>query len=91
MEQAMEDDVTSDAELLRVAREGDPASLDVTIIECDIQNPPYDPHHCHPAVSQVAFYRDGRICRMRWHLAPRPRSERSWEEEVLASLSAEEV
>lgn len=47
------------------------ASESVTIIECDIENSPEDPFHCPPAVSQVAFHRDGRICRMRWHLAPR--------------------
>jgi hypothetical protein len=91
MGQAKEDDVASDAELVRAAREGSPASLDVTIIECDLQNPPDDPHHYPPAVSQIAFYRDGRICRMRWHLAPRPRSEGSWEEEDLGPIPAEEV
>jgi RNA polymerase sigma factor (sigma-70 family) len=47
------------------------ASESVAIIECDIENSPEDPFHCPPAVSQVAFYRDGRICRLRWHLAPR--------------------
>ncbi len=65
------------------------ASEDVTIIECDIENPPDDPSHCPPAISQVAFYRDGRITRMRWHLAPRPRSEGCWEETVLEPLAAE--
>jgi hypothetical protein len=91
MGQAKEDVVASDAELDRVPRVGVPASLDVTIIERDIQSPPDDPHHYPPAVSQVAFYRDGRFCRMPWHLAPRPRSEGSWDEEVLVPLSAEEV
>lgn len=67
------------------------ASKDITIIECDIENPPDDPSHCPPAISQVAFYHDGRITRMRWHLAPRPRSEGCWEETVLKPLTAEEV
>jgi len=48
------------------------ASKGVTIIECDIENPSDDPSHCPPAVSQVAFHRDGKIHRMRWHLPPRP-------------------
>ncbi len=47
------------------------ASGEVTVIECDIENPSDDPFHCPPAISQVAFYRDGKIRRMRWHLPPR--------------------
>lgn len=91
---AKEGDVASDAEHVWTAREGDLASRGVTTIECDIQNQPDDPHHCLPAISQVAFHRDGnirRIRRIRRHLAPRPRTARSWEEEVLGRLSAKEV
>ena len=48
------------------------ASKDTTIVEGDLENPPDNPFHCPPATSQVYFYRDGRICLMREHFAPRP-------------------
>lgn len=51
------------------------SSKDVSVIECDVANPPEDPFHCPPAFSQVAVYRDGRIQRMYWYLAPRPEGE----------------
>jgi RNA polymerase sigma factor (sigma-70 family) len=40
---------------------------DVAVIECDIENPPDNPHCCPPAVSQVAGYRDGKIHHLLWH------------------------
>lgn len=88
----MAEDLERDLEVgLRMYPTNVVASKDVTIIECDIENPPDDPSHCPPAISQVAFYRDGRITRMRWHLAPRPRSEGCWEETILEPLAAEGV
>ncbi len=67
------------------------ASKEVTIIECDIENPPDDPSHCPPAISQVAFYRDGKIRRMRWHLPPRPTREDGREETSRRPWTPEEV
>lgn len=65
------------------------SSKEIAIIECDLENSPEDPLHCPPAVSQVLFYRDGRIRRARWHLAPHQRSEDSYEENFLEPLAAE--
>ena len=48
------------------------ASKDMTVIEGDLENPPDNPFHCPPAISQVYFYHDGRICLMREYFAPRP-------------------
>lgn len=88
--QFMAEDLERDLEVgLKMRPTNVVASRDVTIIECDIENPPDDPLHCPPAISQVAFYREGRISRMRWHLAPRPRSEGCWEETVLEPSVAE--
>ncbi len=56
------------------------SSKDVAVIECDLESPPDDPHHCPSAISQVAVYRNGRIYRMHWYLAPRPVREGYWEE-----------
>jgi RNA polymerase sigma factor (sigma-70 family) len=56
------------------------SSKDVAVIECDLESPPDDPHHCPPAVSQVAVYRDGKIHRLHWYLPPRPVREGYWEE-----------
>ena len=53
------------------------SSKGVSVIECAVENAPEDPFHCPPAFSQVAVYRDGRIYRMYWYLAPRPASQ-SW-------------
>ncbi len=55
------------------------SSKDVAVIECDLESPPDSPHHCPPAVSQVAVFRDGKIYRMHWYLAPRPVREGYWE------------
>ena len=56
------------------------SSKDVAVIECDLESPPDDPHHCPPAISQVAVYREGKIHRLHWYLPPRPVREGSWEE-----------
>ena len=56
------------------------SSKDVAVIECDLESPPDDPHHCPSAISQVAVYRDGKIHRMHWYLPPRPVREGYWEE-----------
>lgn len=55
------------------------SSKNVSVIECAVENPPENPFHCPPAFSQVAVYRDGRIYRMYWYLAPRPEREGCWE------------
>ena len=55
------------------------SSRDVAVIECDLESPPDSPHHCPPAISQVAVFRDGKIYRMHWYLAPRPVREGYWE------------
>ena len=56
------------------------SSKDVAVIECDIDSPPDDPHHCPSAISQVAVYRDGKIHRLYWYLPPRLVREGQWEE-----------
>ncbi len=56
------------------------SSKDVAVIECDLESPPEDPHHCPPAISQVAVYREGKIHRLHWYLPPRPVREGNWEE-----------
>jgi RNA polymerase sigma factor (sigma-70 family) len=56
------------------------SSKDVAVIECDWESPPEYPEHCPSGVSQVAVYRDGRIHRLHWYLAPRPVREGYWEE-----------
>jgi RNA polymerase sigma-70 factor (ECF subfamily) len=48
------------------------ASKDVTVIEGDYENPSDNPFRCPPAISMVAFYRDGRIPRMHLHFASHP-------------------
>jgi hypothetical protein len=48
------------------------SSKDVAVIECDLESPPDNPHHCPPTFSQIAVYRDGKIHRLHWHLPPRP-------------------
>ncbi len=55
------------------------SSKDVSVIECAVENAPESPFHCPPAFSQVAIYRDSRIYRMYWYLAPRPGREGCWE------------
>ncbi len=55
------------------------SSKDVSIIECEVENSAEDPFHCPQAFSQVAVYRDGKIHRMYWYLAPRPEREGCWE------------
>jgi RNA polymerase sigma factor (sigma-70 family) len=48
------------------------SSKDVAVIECDLESPPDNPHHCPPTFTQVAVYRGGEIHRLHWHLPPRP-------------------
>jgi RNA polymerase sigma-70 factor (ECF subfamily) len=55
------------------------SSKDVAVLEFDVESPPDDPEHCPSAISQVAFYRDGRIRRLHWYFAPRPAREDYWE------------
>jgi RNA polymerase sigma-70 factor (ECF subfamily) len=55
------------------------SSKDVAIIECDVVNPPDNPYRCPPALSQVAVYRDDKIHRVHWYLAPRPVRKGCWE------------
>jgi RNA polymerase sigma-70 factor (ECF subfamily) len=64
------------------------SSKDVAIIECDVVNPPDNPYRCPPALSQVAVYRDDKIHRVHWYLAPRPVREGCWERTL--PLSAED-
>lgn len=64
------------------------SSKDVTVIECDIDSPPDDPHHCPSAISQVVVYRDDQIHRIHWYLPPRPVREGYWEE-TLPPVAAE--
>lgn len=63
------------------------SSKDVAVIECDLESPPDEPHHCPPAISQVAVYRDGEIYRLHWYLAPRPVREGYWEETLLPAAT----
>jgi hypothetical protein len=51
------------------------ASRGVTVLEGNFENPPEYPFHCPPALSQVNFYRGGRIQRVRFYYAPRPERE----------------
>jgi RNA polymerase sigma factor (sigma-70 family) len=48
------------------------SSKDVAVIECNLECPPDNPHHCPPTFSQVALYRDDKIHRLHWHFPPRP-------------------
>ena len=48
------------------------AGKDITIIECDFENPPENPFHCPPATSMVFFYYHGQIHRVHQYYAPRP-------------------
>ena len=66
------------------------SSKKVSVIECDVANPPGDPLHCPPAFSQVAVYHDGSIQRMYWYLAPRPEGEMGWQV-ALADTPAREA
>jgi RNA polymerase sigma-70 factor (ECF subfamily) len=50
-------------------------SGDVTVFEGSFENPPDDPFHCPPAMTQVYSYRGGRICQVRFYYAPRPEGE----------------
>jgi RNA polymerase sigma factor (sigma-70 family) len=62
------------------------SSKDVAVIECDLESPPDNPHHCPPTFSQVAVYRDDKIHRLYWHFPPRPvregYREADWEKGV---------
>jgi RNA polymerase sigma-70 factor (ECF subfamily) len=62
------------------------SSKDVAVIECGLESPPEDPHHCPPTMSQVALYRDEKIHRLHWQLPPRPvresYREADWEKRV---------
>lgn len=51
------------------------ASKDITVFEGDFENPPEDPFHCPPAMTQVYSYRDGRIHQVRFYYASRPDRE----------------
>jgi RNA polymerase sigma factor (sigma-70 family) len=62
------------------------SSKDVAVIECDLESPRDNPHHCPPTFSQVAVYRDDKIHRLHWHMPPRPvresYREADWEKRV---------
>ena len=47
----------------------------VTVYEGSFENPPEDPFHCPPAMTQVYSYRDGRIQQVRFYYASRPARE----------------
>ena len=47
------------------------ASSRIAILELRFVNPPDDPDHCPPGITQVHFHRDGVTPRMMWHLAAR--------------------
>lgn len=51
------------------------ASRDVTVFEGSFENPPDDPFHCPPAMTQVFSYRNGRIQQVRFYYASRPGRE----------------
>ncbi len=51
------------------------ASRDIVVVEADFENPPEDPFHCPPAITQVYFYRSGRIERIRFYYPARPSGE----------------
>jgi RNA polymerase sigma factor (sigma-70 family) len=55
------------------------ASEGVLVYEGTFENPPDDPLHCPPALSQVKFIRGGRVQRMRIYHAPRPRED--WQDQ----------
>lgn len=62
-------------------------SGNVVVLDCDVGNPPDDPTRCPPAFSQVAFVgENGKIDRMRWHLAPRPPESSGWWENRVEEL-----
>ena len=67
------------------------SSKDVAIIECDVVNPPDNPYRCPPALSQVAVYRDDKIHRVHWYLAPRPVRECCWERTLPPTAQDEPV
>jgi RNA polymerase sigma factor (sigma-70 family) len=62
------------------------SSKAVAVIECDLESPRDNPHHCPPTFSQVAVYRDDEIHRLHWHFPPRPvregYREAEWETRV---------
>jgi RNA polymerase sigma-70 factor (ECF subfamily) len=41
------------------------ASSDVTVLECDLLSPPWDPSHCPPGVVWLMSLRDDRIAKVR--------------------------
>jgi RNA polymerase sigma factor (sigma-70 family) len=45
---------------------------EVTVVEVRLDNPPGQPLHCPPAMTQVLFHRDGPASRIVAHYAPRP-------------------
>lgn len=51
------------------------ASTDVSVFEGSFENPPEDPFHCPPAMTQVYSYQSGRIHQVRFYYAPWPRRE----------------
>ena len=51
------------------------ASRDIVVVEADFENPPEDPFHCPPAITQVYFYRSGRIQQIRFYYPARPNGE----------------
>jgi RNA polymerase sigma-70 factor (ECF subfamily) len=51
------------------------AGRDVTVFEGSFENPPEDPFHCPPAMTQVYTYRNGRIHQVRFYYASLPETE----------------
>jgi RNA polymerase sigma-70 factor (ECF subfamily) len=51
------------------------ASRDIVVVEAGFENPPEDPFHCPPAITQVYFYRGGRIQHIRFYYPSRPSQE----------------
>jgi hypothetical protein len=70
-------DGPSDAGLVAAALGGDVvSSAAITVIESEFVNPPDDPQHCPPAVTQVLFH-DGtdQVRRSLGYFQPHPKRE----------------
>ena len=57
------------------------ASKGIAVCEYTWENPPDDPLHCPPAMSQVTFLTGEQVHRMRVYHAPRPQEDRQGEPE----------
>ena len=58
------------------------ASKEVTVLECDFENPPNEPFRCPPATSMVFCYRHSRIHRAFRYFTARPERRGTIREEI---------